>query len=128
LFACGATRIGPVAGHIPGFENCGLVAFVRFKRQNQSRNNRLSLELFQDRFFRASSRTFDVMRIMKSTPADLSANLADAAAALRAATRAYREALIGGDLIAAIRQKEKQLEAEVRLEQARWLIEGGDLE
>jgi hypothetical protein len=100
------------------------VGFADFERQNQSRNNRLRLELFQDRFFRASSRTFDVMRIMKSTQTDLSANLADAAAALRAATRAYREALIGGDLIAAIRQKEKQLEAEVRLEQARWLIEG----
>jgi hypothetical protein len=64
------------------------------------------------------------MHIRQTSPAEMSTNLADAAAALRAATRAYREALIGGDLIAAIRKKEKQLEAKVRLEQVRWLIEG----
>jgi hypothetical protein len=68
------------------------------------------------------------MYIPKISPAELNADLANAAAALRAATRAYREALIGGDLASAIREKERQLAAEVRLEQARWLIEGGDFE
>jgi hypothetical protein len=63
---------------------------------------------------------------MAKGPQATAPNLADAAAALRAATQAYREALIGGDLIAAIRSKERQLEAEVGLERARWLIEGGD--
>jgi hypothetical protein len=62
------------------------------------------------------------MYIPKISPAELNADLANAA------TRAYREALIGGDLASAIREKERQLAAEVRLEQARWLIEGGDFE
>jgi len=66
------------------------------------------------------------MHIVKSSPTDLNAELADAAAAVRAATRAYRSALISGDLSAAVRAKENQLREEVRLERARWLIEGAD--
>ncbi|RZM98728.1 hypothetical protein CWO91_36900 [Bradyrhizobium genosp. SA-3] len=58
------------------------------------------------------------------SPAKKAANLADAAAALRAAERAYRTALAGGDLIGAIRAKELVNSAEVALEVARVAIEG----
>ena len=64
------------------------------------------------------------MHIVKSSATDLTAELSDAAAAVRAATRSYRQALLSGDLSAAVLAKEKQLQETVRLERARWLVEG----
>ncbi|MCA6099197.1 hypothetical protein [Bradyrhizobium australafricanum] len=65
------------------------------------------------------------MNIRKNlSPARKAGNLADAAAALRAAERAYRTALAGGDLIGAIRAKELVNSAGVALEVARMAIEG----
>ncbi|WP_027523348.1 hypothetical protein [Bradyrhizobium sp. Ec3.3] len=60
------------------------------------------------------------------TPARKAGNLASAAAALRAAERAYRVALVDGDLIGAIRAKELLNSAEVAVEVARMAIEGVD--
>lgn len=65
------------------------------------------------------------MHIQKNlSPAKKAGNLADAAAALRAAERAYQVALIDGDLIGAIRAKELVNSTEVALELARMAIEG----
>lgn len=65
------------------------------------------------------------MNIQKNlSPAKKAGNLADAAAAMRAAERAYRVALIDGDLIAAIRAKDLLNSAEIAVEVARMAIEG----
>lgn len=60
------------------------------------------------------------------SPAKKAGNLADAAAALRAAERSYRVALIDGNLIAAILAKETLSNAEITLAAARLAIEGFD--
>lgn len=62
--------------------------------------------------------------MMKLSPSNLTSDLSGAAADLRRATRNYREALLSGDLRSALRAKDVQLAAEVRLDRARWLIEG----
>lgn len=65
------------------------------------------------------------MNIQKNTsPARKAGNLASAAATLRAAERAYRVALVDGDLIGAIPAKELVNSAEVAVELARMAIEG----
>jgi hypothetical protein len=58
------------------------------------------------------------------SPAKKAGNLANAAAALRAAERSYRLALINGDLIAAVRARDLVSSAGVALEIARLAIEG----
>lgn len=58
------------------------------------------------------------------SPARKAKALAEAAAALRAAQRAYRLALVDGDLIGAICAKEQQNSAEIAVELARMAIEG----
>ena len=50
--------------------------------------------------------------------------LSAAASAVRATRAAYRDAVLDGDLRAAIQLKQQQLEAEVRLDAARFLVEG----
>jgi hypothetical protein len=47
-----------------------------------------------------------------------------AAAALRIARAEYRRALIGGDLPAAVRARQKIIEAEISLDRCRFLVEG----
>ncbi|MCK1493467.1 hypothetical protein IVB14_24340 [Bradyrhizobium sp. 180] len=64
------------------------------------------------------------MHLQKLSPARKAKNLETAAAALRDAERAYRTALAGGNLIAAIRAKEMLGSAEVAVELARMAIEG----
>lgn len=64
------------------------------------------------------------MHLRKPTPTALCSELAGAAAALRAASTAYRTALLAGDLLGAIAARERQIEAEIALERARWSIEG----
>ena len=54
----------------------------------------------------------------------LETDLSLAATTLRATRAAYRDAILSGDLRAAIDLRQRQVEAEVRLEAARFLIEG----
>ena len=64
------------------------------------------------------------MNVQKTlSPAKKAGNLANAAAALRAAERGYRVALVDGDLIGAVRARELMYSAEVALEIARAAIE-----
>jgi hypothetical protein len=60
------------------------------------------------------------------SPARKAKNLEGAATALRSAERAYRAALVDGDLIGAIRAKELTNSAAVALEIARAAIEGDE--
>ena len=67
------------------------------------------------------------MHLQKLSPARKARNLEDAAAALRAAQRAYRVALVDGDLIGAIRAKDLLSSTEIALQIARLAIEGDDV-
>lgn len=61
---------------------------------------------------------------MKLSASILNSDQNSAAAAVRKAASEYRQALLSGDLTAALRAKEAQMVAEVQLDRARWFIEG----